>query len=184
MPLPPLSLRATKLLIEARHAAGARGAEFVDANDLILAAVLEDQDPNSLDLNEQHPEVKKFAEMQPTPKGVLFRRDCALTKERLFEAEIAGELLRKIHELHRVSSAVPDNRGIPVSEGFTHAMEAAEKLRDGFHQSKITALHILIGAMRQPCEAARLLQENGITEEKVQALLSAGPEKLNALLPL
>jgi len=175
MPLPPLSLRATKLLIEARREAGARGAESLDANDLILAAVLEDQNLNSLDLNEQHPDVKKYAEMQPKPKGVLFRPDCALPKERLFEAEIAGELLRKIHELQPVSSAVPYNRGMPVSDGFTHAMEAAEKLRDEFHQSKVTALHILIGAMRQPCEAARLLQENGITEEKVQALLSAAP---------
>jgi hypothetical protein len=56
------SRRARKVVIEARLDAAKRGADSMDVNSLVAALIVEDQDPKSLDLNEEDLAVKKLRE--------------------------------------------------------------------------------------------------------------------------
>jgi Clp amino terminal domain, pathogenicity island component len=162
-----LSRRAKRVILEARLKAGARGADSIDVNDLIAALIVEDQDPNSLELNEQHPDVKRILEMERKPLGVLFRRECAIPREPFFSPNVATVLLTKLENMRPKSNAVAGGTGIPTSTEFDHAFEVARHLQTEFHQSKVEPMHVLAAALQDSCEAARLLKEAGITEENV-----------------
>jgi hypothetical protein len=170
-----LSRRATKVILEARRKAGERGADSIDVNDLIVALILEDQDPNSLELNEQHPTIKSFRDrfrrLEPKPLGVLFPRECAIPREPYFPAEVATKLLTKLKANRPKSTRMASTAGIATSAEFDRAFEVGERLRNEFHQNKVEPLHILAAALQHSCEATRVLQEVGITEDSVLRIL-------------
>jgi Clp amino terminal domain, pathogenicity island component len=158
------SRRAKRLLLEALLKAQERGADSIHLDDLVAGLIAEDQDPHSLELNEQHPAVKSAREMEPKPLGVLFPRECWIPRHPFFAPEVAAELLAKLKEILPRSSLRTD--GMHTSPQFDRTFEVAEQLRNEFHQKEVQPLHVLAAAMREPCEAAKLLQEAGITEEK------------------
>jgi len=165
------SRRTKRLLLEALRKARERGTDSIHLDDLIAGLITEDQDPDSLELNEQHPAVKSAREREPKPLGVLFSRDCWIPRDPFFAPEMAAELLAKLKRILRRSN--PRTDGMLTSPQFDRAFEVAEQLRNDFHQKEVQPLHVLAAAMREPCEAAKLLQEAGITEEKFLRLFEA-----------
>jgi Clp amino terminal domain, pathogenicity island component len=169
-----LSRRAGRVVLEARLKAGSRGADSIGADDLVVALITEDQDPNSLELNEQHPNVKRYREKEPKPLGVLFPRECWIPREQFFPSEVAARLLAKLHEILPRSSSIPSTSEMHTSLEFDRAFDVAEHLRNEFHQSKVHPLHLLAAVLREPCEATAMLREAGISEEKVLQALARG----------
>lgn len=164
-----LSRRAKRLLLEALLTAKERGADSIDVNDLVVALITEDQNPDSLELNVQHPAVKRFLEREPRPPGVLFPRECWIPREPFFAPEVAADLLAKLKEI--LARSNPRTDGMRTSPEFERAFDVAEQLRNEFHQNEVQPLYVLAAALREPCEATRMLQAAGITEEKVLQLL-------------
>lgn len=140
-----LSLRATRVVIETVQEAQQRGADSIHLGDLVAELVTEDQDPDSLDLNEQDPHVKRFLERETKPPGVLFSRNCALPHVAFFSPEVAAELSVKLKEI--LPRSTPRAGGLPASPEFERVFDVAEHLRNEFHQSKVHPLHILAAAL-------------------------------------
>jgi hypothetical protein len=167
-----LSLRATKVVIETIREAQERGADSIHLGDLVAELVTEDQDPDSLDLNEEDLQVKRFMEREATPPGVLFPRTCTLPRIAFFSPQIAADLSAKLKVI--LPRSTPRTGGLPASPEFERVFDVAEHLRNEFHESKIRPLHILAAALREPCEATRLLADAGITEERVLRTIRSG----------
>jgi ATP-dependent Clp protease ATP-binding subunit ClpA len=168
------SLRAKKVVIVTRLEAGQRGADSIDVNDLVAGLITEDQDMTSLDLNEQDPHVKEFLEKEPKPMGVLFPLAYSKKRERFFPSEVAANLLAKLKEILPLANSIHHTTAMETSPGFETVIRAAKQLQHEFHQRKVHPLHLLAAALREPCEASRMLQAEGITEERVLQLLRSG----------
>ncbi len=166
------SRRAAVAVMEARRESGKRGADVVGLNSLIAGLIAEDQDQNSMDLNERDPDVKRYREMEPKP--ALFPRKSWIKREPFFSPELASSLLVKLNDILPKSSGVPDAAPIPTSPEFDRAVDVADNLRQEFHQARVEPLHLLAAALREPCEGTKMLQEAGITEEKVLQTIRAG----------
>lgn len=94
------SRRATKVVIEARLDAGKRGADSMDVNSLVAALIVEDQDPKSLDLNEEDPAVKKLLEermahaekvrheKKPLLRVIMMPQECWKSREPLLPRKL------------------------------------------------------------------------------------------------
>jgi Clp amino terminal domain, pathogenicity island component len=172
-----LSMRATKVVIETVKEAQLRGADSIHLDDLVAELITEDQDPDSLDLNEQDPHVKRFMEHEPKPLGVLFSRTHALPHDPFFLPEVAADLIAKLKLI--LPRSTPRTGGLPASPEFERAFDVAEQLRNEFRQGKVQPLHILAAVLREPGEATRLLIDAGITEEKVLRTIRTGGDLEN-----
>lgn len=168
-------MRARRVVAESLFAARGRGLDSIDPNALIIGLLLEDQDPESFELNEQHPRVKEARTMQPQPKGILFSRECAIPREPFFTATVAADVLKHFgaDTQESLEQRVTGDRsaskpnGMPVSAETRRAFEHAQRLRIELHGDKIEPLHLLAAALREECDASRMLNEAGITEQKV-----------------
>jgi ATP-dependent Clp protease ATP-binding subunit ClpA len=170
-----LSRRALRVVMEARLEAGKRGANSIDVNSLVIGLITEDQNPTSMNLNEQDARVKRVREMETKPLAVAFPAIAWIKRRTFFPSEVAAKLLVELNETLPKSNSVPGTAEIPTSPGFDHVLAAAENLRQELHQSKVEPLEMVAAALREPCEAARMLHEAGITEEKVfQAIRAEG----------
>jgi Clp amino terminal domain, pathogenicity island component len=173
-------MRARRVVGESVFAAQRRGLGSVDLNALIIALVLEDQDPESFELNEQHPSVKQARAMQPQPKGILFSRECAIPREPFFSSDITENVLKRLDpsaEKGSIEHRLTEGRGaskpdqLSVSAELYRAIERAEELRTGLQYEQIEPLHLLAAVLRENCEGSRLLIEAGVTEAKVLDVL-------------
>lgn len=172
------SRRAKRLLLEALLKARERGADSIHLDDLIAGLIKEDQDPRSLELNEQHPRVREAREKQwepGAPPGILFARECWIPREPFFAPEVATELLDKLKEI--LPRSKPRTDGMHTSAEFNRAFEVAEQLRNEFHQQEVQPLHVLAAALRQSCRATKLVLEAGITEEEVLEAVRSESDK-------
>ena len=105
---------------------------------------------------------------------MLFPRECAIPRQPFLPLEIANDLLTKLKERLPKSGSIPHTAGIPTSPELERVFDVAEQLRREFHQSEVQPLHVLAAALREVSEAADMLQEAGITEEKVLQDLRSG----------
>ena len=173
-PLEAFSRRAMKAILVARLEAGKRGADSITLDDLVIGLITEDQDPTSMELNYESPIVKEFLEREPKPLGVLFPLEAWKKRERFFSSDVADDLLAKLKEILPRSSSIPRTNEMHTSPEFQTAIQAAEQLQKEFHQENVHPLHLLASALREPCEGTKMLQEAGITEEKVLQTIRAG----------
>jgi ATP-dependent Clp protease ATP-binding subunit ClpA len=171
-----LSRRAGRVVLEARRTAGSRGADSIGVNDLVIALITEEQDPNSLELDEEHPDVKRYLEKELRPAAVGFQRTCFIQRDSFFAPEVAADLLAKLNEILPRSNSIPTTSGMHTSPEFQRAFDVAESLRNKFRQNKVHPLHLLAAVLREPCQPTPTLQEAGITEENVLHALGRGSE--------
>jgi ATP-dependent Clp protease ATP-binding subunit ClpA len=170
------SERARRVIFVARLEAGQRGAGFIGVNDLVIGLIAEDQDPNSKDLNEQDPKVKKTMESLPAFGVRLFPPSYALDREPFFSPEVATVPLAKIKGILPRADSIPHNAEMRTSSEFETAIQAAKQLQHEFRGGKVQPLHLLAAALREPCEATATVREAGVTEEKVRRALEAASE--------
>jgi hypothetical protein len=186
-PFGKLSERAGTVLMVAIGEAQQRGASDVDVNDLVFALVLEDQEPDA------------FGLFQETPPGVLFPPGLATglrAHEPFLTPKVAIDVLVKLNEILPRSNSIPPGTEMQTSAAYGRVISAAKNLPSQFHQSEVridigdrdnppgmyqavVPLDLLAAALREPCEATKMLQEAGITEEKVLQVLRSGGDLEN-----
>jgi hypothetical protein len=176
-----LSERATGVLIVAIEEAQQRGADSIDVNDLVLALIIEDQEPNAPLLFED------------TPPGVLFPpgvMPAGRAHKAFFSPKVAVDILVKLNGNLPRSKPVPHGTEMQTSPAYDRVLITASKLPSAFHQSEmqvsnmpahppglyqaVVPLDLLAAALKESCEATKMLQEAGITEEKVLQTIRAG----------
>jgi ATP-dependent Clp protease ATP-binding subunit ClpA len=160
-------------------------------NSLVAALIVEDQNPKSLDLNEEDLAVKKLLEERMAhAKKVRHEKERLLrlimmpqeswkSREPFFAPEVAADLLTTLSKILPAFKSVAPSVEIRTSPEFMRAFEAAEGIRNEFHHAKVYPLHLLAAALREACEATKMLREAGITEEKVLQTIRAGGDSEN-----
>lgn len=183
-----LSERARWVLIVTLEEAGQRGANSVDVNDLVVALIIEDEEPNAEELFEE------------TPPGVLFPSNLIRSGERahtpFFPPQVAIDVLVKLNGILPRSISLPHGTEMRTSAALDRVYAVAKQLPAEFHQSEVkinigtrdsppgmyqavVPLDLLAAALREPCEGTKMLQEAGITEEKVLQTIRAGGDLEN-----
>jgi hypothetical protein len=178
-----LSERARVVVLTMMGEAQQRGAGVLDVNDLIVALIIEDQTPNAL-----------FLFHEP-PLGTVFstgpKRPSTMKHKPFLPSSVAVDVLVKINAILPRSSSLPHTTQMQTSAALERVLNAAQQMPAQFNQSDVqiisgtpnhplgryqavVPLDLLAAALREPCEATKMLQEAGITEEKVLQTIRAG----------
>ncbi len=180
-PFANLSERAGHVVLVALREAQQRGADTIDVNDLVVALVIEDQEPDAPGLFE-------------SPPGALFLPGAVPSvsaHKPFFSPKVAIDVLVKMNEVLPRSKSLPHGTEMHTSAAYDRVMDVAKDLPSQFHQSEVQVnvgtpnrpigmyqavvpLDLLAAALREPCGATKMLQEAGITEEKVLQTIRAG----------
>jgi hypothetical protein len=171
-----LSERARNVTLVSLLEAQQRGTDTVDVNDLILALVIEDQDWDAVALFDLRPS-----------GGVPL-----VTAHKPFlSPKVAVDVLVRMNAILPRSINLPSTTEMRTSAGYDRVLGAAAIMPSEFHQSEVqirfgspdrppgmyravVPLDLLAAALREQCEATKLLQEGGITEEKVLQAIRIG----------
>ena len=150
------SSRSRIVVFVARLVAGERGSTTIDAGDLLVGLIHEDQGAHGSMLS-------KFS----GGEGAVSRFP-ASTHKNFFDPTIATELLTSIEESLQHQEPIPPWIEIPLSDGLTRVFEAAESYRNQFQQKQVEPLHLLAAILNdQGSVASRELLSAGIIQEEV-----------------
>jgi hypothetical protein len=162
-----------------------RGADTLDVNDLIVALVIEDQTPDAPILFHAPPLGTVF------PPGSSRQTSLRVEYTPFLLPRVAVEVLVKMNGILPRSKSVPHNTKMQTSAALERVLNVAQQLPVQFNQSEVqinigtpdrpggmyqavVPLDLLAAALREPCEGTKILQEAGITEEKVLQTIRAG----------
>jgi hypothetical protein len=184
-PFRNLSERAGMVILTAIRETQQRGTDTMDVNDLIVALIIEDQEPLAAFL---------FGETPPgvptlVPGGV--RPSTSVTEHEPFlSPRVAIGILVKMNGILPRSKSLPSSTKMQTSAALNRVLDAARQLPPQLHQGEVLVrnsginppgmyqavvpLDLLAAALREPCEGTKMLQEAGITEEKVLQTIRAG----------
>jgi hypothetical protein len=182
-PLGNLSDRARVVTLTMIYVARQRGADAVDVNDLLVALIIEDQDPAAPELF-----------MNPSPR-LLYRTPQSVNNRPAFlPPRVAVDILVKLNQI--LPPSKPVSTGLPMSPALVRVLGVAQKLPSELDQSPVLVrsttatrprgmyqavvpLDLLAAALQEPCEVTKMLQEAGIREEKVLQILRSGGDLEN-----
>lgn len=184
-PFGNLSERARVVVLTMIGEAQQRGADTLDVNDLIVALVIEDQTPDALFLFHEPPLGTVF------PPGSSRQNSPTVEHKPFLLPRVAVEVLVKMNGILPRSNSLRHNTQMQTSAALERVLNVAQRLPAQFNQSEVqitsgTSAHppgmyqvvvpldLLAAALREPCEATKMLQEAGITEEKVIQTIRAG----------
>ncbi len=145
-------------------------------NDLIVALTIEDQEPVAVGL------------FQETPPGGV---PLVSAHEPFLPPKVAIDILVKMNGILPRSKSLPPTAEMQTSPAYDRVLIMANKLPSEFHQSEVqinfgtpdrpigvyqavVPLDLLAAALQESCEGTKMLQEAGITEEKVLQTIRAG----------
>ena len=159
------STRAKQIVFAARYKAGERGANMIDVDDLLVGLLVEDQGMLGENL---------FSKLHDG-RGTLHIEAPAHTP--FFSQEIANNLLTGMRDLLPQSQPVGHSTEIPVSPALERVFDASKDFQLQFQQSQIVPLHLLAAILtEESSQGVKLLQEFGITQEKVRGKLRGTAE--------
>ena len=159
------SMRAKQIVFAARFRAGERGANLIDMEDFLLGLVLEDQEILGRNL---------FSNLHDGHGTVLNR---APSHVPFFSQEEAKNLVTSIEALQTHSKPIGLSTDISLSPALERAFGSAQDFQVHFHHSQIEPLHLLAGILtEESSQGVKLLQEFGITREKVLQQLRSATE--------
>jgi hypothetical protein len=149
------SSRSRTVVFVARFAAGERGSNAIEVEDLLIGLVREDQGTHGSMLS------KFFGDGVcsgfPTP-----------THKQFFDPAVASSLLHNIEESVAHREPISTSTEIPLSDELSRVFEAAEGYRTQFHHAQIEPLHLLAAVFDDAGGvAARELAKVGLTRELV-----------------
>jgi ATP-dependent Clp protease ATP-binding subunit ClpA len=157
------SSRSRVVVFVARFAAGERGSNAIDVEDLLVGLVSEDQGTHGSMLSKVFSDGKGVESGFPTP-----------THKQFFDPAVAASLLNNIEESVAYLGPIATSTEIPVSDELSRVFEAAEVYRPQFHYQEIEPLHLLAAVFNDESSAAvRELRGAGITQEEVFKRLRA-----------
>ena len=184
-PFGNLSERAGMVILTAIREAQQRGTNTMDVNDLIVALIIEDQEPHAALL---------FGEIAPGFPDLVpgeMRRHTSVTEHKPFlSPRIAIGVLVKMNGILPRSNSLPSTTELQTSDALDRVLNAARELPAQLNQGDVLVrnsginppgmyqavvpLDLLAAALREPCEGTKLLQAAGVTEEKVLQTIRAG----------
>jgi hypothetical protein len=159
------SPRARQIIFAARFKAGERGAKMIDTNDFLVGLVLEDQGWLERTF------FSKILGGEDTfvnnlPSHVPF-----------FPSKMAEELLANLENVLPQSQPIALNTEVPLSPSLGRVFDTAKALQARFQHTEIEPLHFLAAILTEESgQGAKLLQDYGITQEKVLLRLSGASE--------
>jgi ATP-dependent Clp protease ATP-binding subunit ClpA len=149
------SSRSRIVVFGARFAAGERGSEAIDVEDLLIGLVREDQGTHGSMLS-------KFLG-DGVGSGFPTR-----THKQFFDPAVATSLLNNIEESVPHLEPIATSTEIPLSDQLSRVFEAAEGYRIQFHHDQIEPLHLLAAVFNdEGSVAAKELLKIGLTHEEV-----------------
>lgn len=158
------SMRARQIVFAARFEAGECGANLIDVKDFLLGLVLEDQGTLGESL---------FSKLHDG-QGTLLNK--APSHIPFFPQDVAKNLVTRIKALLPQMKPVGLSTEIPISPALERAFGSAEAFQAQFSHSQIEPLHLLAAILKEESsQCANLLQEFGITSEKVLQQLRGTP---------
>ena len=108
-------------------------------------------------------------------RGTLLNK--ASSRIPFFSQEIANKLLTKMRDLLPQAHPVEHSTEIPVSPALERIFDASKDFQRQFQQSQTEPLHLLAAILtEESSQAVKLLQEFGITQEKVLGKLRGTAE--------
>lgn len=173
------------VILTAIREAQQRGTVTMDVNDLIVALIIEDQEPLSAFLfDETPPGIPTFV-----PGGATVGTSVT-EHEPFLPPRVAMGILVKMNGILPRSKSLPSSTQLQTSAALNRVLSAAQQLPAQLHQADVLVrnsgvhppgmyqavvpLDLLAAALQEPCEATKLLQQAGITEEKVLQRIRAG----------
>jgi len=157
------SPRARQIVFGARFKAGERGATRIEIDDFLVSLLLEDQ-----------------GMLERTVFSRLLEEEGTLVNQvpshaPFFSSVLAQDLLVKLETSLPQSQAIALTAEVPLSASLKRVFTAAEALQVRLKQNQIEPLHLLAAAMEEQLDQGiKLLQESGITPEKVLQAISKG----------
>jgi hypothetical protein len=153
---PVYSQRARQVLFLARREAGARGAEAIDLEDVLVALVTEEQG--------------KFLEaLSRYPGAGVSLADLDICPHRrLLPDRLANNLLEGLELLRPRSRPLAPATDLPFAGGVKRALAVADRVRDELREKQIEPLHLLAAILEDTSvRGTQVFLQNGITAEKV-----------------
>jgi hypothetical protein len=182
--------RAVAVIITMIGEAGQRGAVTIDVNDLFIALIAEDQDARA-----------PILFVADTPRGLLFPTGMTFPKAPqrapFLPPKVAIDVLIRLDQILPRSTPIPTGKaGHNTSAALDRVLAAAQKLPSEFHQGEVKVndastgyksemrqgvvpLDLLAAALQEPCEGSQMLQQAGISREKVIQIILAGGDLEN-----
>ena len=149
------SSRSRIVVFVARFAAGERGSNTIDVEDLLIGLVREDQGTHGSMLHKFFGDGVGSGFATPTHK-------------QFFDPAVAATLLNNIEESVAYPKPIATSTEIPLSDELSRVFEAAEVYRTQFHHDEIEPLHLLAAVFNDEGSAlVRELHAAGTTQEEV-----------------
>jgi hypothetical protein len=150
------SSRSRIVVFAARFAAGERGSNAIDVEDLLVGLVSEDQGTHGSILSKFFGGGKGDSGF-PTP-----------THKQFFDPAIAASLLNNIEEPVACREPIATSIEIPLSDELSRVFEAAEGYRTKFQHEEVEPLHLLAAVFNDAGGVAvREVSKVGLTREEV-----------------
>ena len=149
------SHRSKMVVFLTRKDAGRRGANALEAGDLLKAIINEDQGELA----------KRFV-------GGFSQSGPIHAPEPFFSAELASNVLLRLHKLLPQSQPIADSVDMPMSSSLQHIMEAATTLARELEHTEVQPLHLVAAILAEETSGpAEILKEAGLSREAIiQAL--------------
>jgi ATP-dependent Clp protease ATP-binding subunit ClpA len=149
--------RSRIVVFVARFAAGKRGSNAIDVEDLLVGLVSEDQGTHGSMLSKFFGGGKGVESGFPTP-----------THKQFFDPAVAASLLNNIEESVAYLEPIATSTEIPLSDQLSRVFEAAETYRIQFKHDEVEPLHLLAAVFNdEGSVAVKELLKIGLTQEEV-----------------
>jgi ATP-dependent Clp protease ATP-binding subunit ClpC len=145
------SERARQILFVARIESGARGAEMLDVDDLLVSLIMEDQG-----IRPQAMLKHSSDSSQPFEPHTAF-----------LPAEVAVRLLAEIRDALPRRQSIPTSADMPISPSLSLVLGVANDLQQKSQSKQVTPLHLLAAVLAGSTKGVLSLREAGITQETV-----------------
>jgi len=163
--LDDFSPRSRQILFAARFKVGERGASMIDTDDFLVGLVLEDQGMLEKEI------FSSIFEGQGTPLNK------AQSHIPFFSAKVAEDLLANLKKNLPQSRPIALTTEVPLSASLERLFDSAKAVQTRFRHSQVEPLHLLAAVLTEEAgESVKLLQDSGITLEKVLLTLSGATE--------
>jgi Clp amino terminal domain, pathogenicity island component len=160
------SKRARQIVFAARLRAGERGAKTIDTDDLLVGLVLEDQ--GTLE--------KTVFSAMFEGQGMPVNR--AQSHVPFLSVTVAQHLLANLEKGLLRSQRIALTTEVPLSLALEQVFSSAKDVRTRFRHNQIEPLHLLAAILAEGSgQGVKLLQDSGVTHEKVLRTLSGTTEK-------
>jgi len=148
------SERARQILFVARVESGARGADMIQVDDLLISLIMEDQSIRSQALLKLVSAPDSFR--LPFEPHVAF-----------LPSEVATRVIEEIQDASPLRQSIPTSADMAISPALSQVLGMANDLQQEFQSQQVTPMHLLAAVLAGSTKGVLSLRDAGITQETV-----------------